>query len=251
MENRLLISVPFAQLREERNSRRYYWRSQERGPEPFVILQWTISGEGFLEWNGREWRIPPDHAVIVTPPEESGYGYPPDGLRPWKFSWVNFYGALAVGLFRDFRQRYGPVLPLAPRSNEGAALAHLMRAAASRKDRDPHELSARAYDFLMEWSRALESPRRATDPVEMALRICEARFHEPLGIKELAAAAGMTREHFTRIFTAQTGDSPARYLRQIRVTAARRMLRTASRTETALRCGFPSVRALNRALNGI
>lgn len=248
MENRLLISVPFAAPLEERSSRRYFWRSQERGPEPFVILQWTLSGEGFMEWNGHEWRVPPEQALILIPPEQSSYGYPPDGQRPWKFSWVNFYGPLAVDLFRNFRQRYGPVLPLARRSNEGAALTHLIHAAISRKNRDPHELSARAYEFLMEWSRVLESPQRSADPVEMVLRICEARFHEPLGIKELADAAGLTREHFTRLFTAQTGISPARHLRELRVKAARRMLKTSSRTETALRCGFPSVRALNRAI---
>lgn len=249
MDDRFVISVPFARSKEERISRRYFWPSRERGTEPFVILQWTISGEGFVEWNGRSWRVPSEQALIVIPPEESSYGYPSDGTEPWKFAWVDFYGPLAVDLFRNFRRRYGPALPLPHRSEAGATLGHLIRTAASRKDRDPHELSIQAYQFLMEWSRALDTPQKTDDPIAMALRICESRFHEPLGIKELAEAAGLTREHFTRVFTEQTGEPPARYLRQLRVKAARKMLKASSRTETALRCGFSSVRALNRALN--
>lgn len=250
MENRLLISIPFATQVEERNSRRYHWKNAERGSDPFVILQWTISGEGTFEWNSRQWRVPPDHALIALLPEQSGYGYPADATEPWRFSWINFYGPLAVQLFRDLRDLYGPVLPIKRRSSEGAALSRLIDVATSKKKRDLFLTSNECYQFLMDWARELQSPERDRDPVETAKRICATRLHEPLGVKELAAETGLTREHFTRIFTTETGTPPALYLRQLRVQTAQKMLETSARHEVALRCGFPSVRALNRALNG-
>jgi AraC-like DNA-binding protein len=89
------------------------------------------------------------------------------------------------------------------------------------------------------------------DPVEAVIHICRTRFREHLGIKEIADQAGLSREHLTRIFTARMGTSPARYLRNHRVDAAREMRRfsDATWTETALRCGFPSVKALRSALS--
>lgn len=89
--------------------------------------------------------------------------------------------------------------------------------------------------------------------MEAVARICRARFREPLGIKELAAHAGLSREHLTRIFTERTGISPARHLRQLRVAAAREMLDHSGMTlkETALRCGFPSAKSLQHALRAV
>lgn len=246
-----LISLPFASMRETAQSRRYHWKNDQRGTEPFVILQWTLEGEGLFEQEGRQWPVPEDHAFLAFVPERSSYAYPPSGARPWVFTWLNFYGPLAQQLWREFRQAHGPVIPLPRRSNAGAALRHLIEQTATRKESDPFETSAASYQFLMDWSRLLQTPSsKRTNPVEMAMRICQSRFHESLGIKQLAGETGLTREHFTRLFTAETGVSPAHYLRRLRLKAARTMLRdqSAPRKEVALRCGFASVRALNRAL---
>jgi transcriptional regulator GlxA family with amidase domain len=103
----------------------------------------------------------------------------------------------------------------------------------------------------MEWVRLLEEPSRRTgDAVETVQRICRMRFREPLGIKQLADMCGVTREHLTREFASRVGMPPATYLRSVRVEAARRMLADGSIPlgEVAMRCGFPSARALNLAM---
>jgi len=105
----------------------------------------------------------------------------------------------------------------------------------------------------MEWTRQLTHPTQTDhDPVKTAMAICQSRFREPLGTKELAAETGLSREHLSRLFSERTGVSPGSYLRQLRVNAARQMLkeRNLLLKEIALRCGFPSVRSLQRALAG-
>ena len=102
----------------------------------------------------------------------------------------------------------------------------------------------------MEWKRVLDRPA-GRDPVETAKRICHTRYREPVAIKELALQTGLSREHLTRLFTEKVGSSPARYLRELRLEAVREFVATSSGTmkEAALRCGFPSAKALRRALN--
>lgn len=51
---------------------------------------------------------------------------------------------------------------------------------------------------------------------------------EAIGLAELAAVAGMSRHHFSRLFTAHVGSSPARYVERVRIEQAGRLLRAGS-----------------------
>jgi len=248
----LWMSAPFGQVGQRVNSARYHWDSSQRGEDQYVILQRTISGEGVFTWEGRNWPVPPGHAFVALVPEQSAYHFPAAAAEPWEFSWINLYGALALMLFRELRRMHGPVLPLPRRTRAAALFEHLTAQAARRDTLEPHDASLACYTFAMEWARQLKPSFRKADPVETITRICQSRFREPLGIKELAGETGLSREHLTRIFTEQTGISPARYLRDLRTQAAREMRETENLPlkEVALRCGFASPRALNRALAG-
>jgi AraC-like DNA-binding protein len=247
----LRISLPFGSTEERITSPRYIWSNRDRGVDQFVIIQRTISGSGAFVWEGRTFPVPENHAFIAMAPEDSSYFFPPDHKAAWRFSWLNFYGPLAVSLCRDLRRQYGPVLPLPRRSSAGSAFEALVRQGESRAPADLHDTSLACYAFLMEWARQLSRLGEDNpDPVETAIRTCRARFREPLGVKELAAASGISREHFTRLFTEKTGSPPALFLRELRAQAAVAMMKdgTILLKEAALRCGFASPRALSRAL---
>lgn len=244
------ISSPFGVSFETTQTSRYQFSNDRRGAEPFVILQWTFSGAGAVHFQNKTHAVPANHAFLVIVPEESSYFYPPEAREPWSFGWINFYGELGIRLCRQLRDIYGPVLPLHPQSTAGLMLARLIRQAEKRTPGDAYTASQDCYSFLMEWSRALDQPSQRRAPIQTAIKICQTRFREPLGVKELAAETGLTREHFTRLFVKETQCAPASFLRQLRVDAARQLIRqhTIPLKEVALRCGFPSAKAMNRAL---
>ena len=122
-DSALIIPTRFTEHEVTARSR-YRWDSSERGNRPFVILQWTRSGEGVFEYEGKLSRVTGEHAFISIVPEPSVYYYPPEAREPWTFTWANFSGALALTLFRAFRQEFGPVVFL---SSQGAAAAALRR----------------------------------------------------------------------------------------------------------------------------
>jgi AraC-like DNA-binding protein len=250
---KLMLSIPFSNSEDHALSSKYYWDNSQRGDvDHFVILQWTHSGEGVFEIDGTPHPVPPGHALLAIVPERSAYYYPRGAAAPWRFAWANFYGDLSVSLFSDFRRTFGPVAPLPFGSAAANHLLKLIEQARTRRNHDPHDTSAACYSFVMEWMRQLEQPREehGGDAVEAAIRTCEISFREPIGVKELSAGAGVSREHFTRLFTARTGVSPAQYLRAVRAGKAAQMLENGAVTlkEAAMRCGFPSVRALRSAL---
>jgi AraC-like DNA-binding protein len=60
--------------------------------------------------------------------------------------------------------------------------------------------------------------------------LADARYFEPLGVDDLAAAAGLSRAHFSREFRRAFGESPHAYLLTRRLERAAALLRTTDRS---------------------
>jgi AraC-like DNA-binding protein len=83
-------------------------------------------------------------------------------------------------------------------------------------------------------------------PVRHLLRakdLADARYFEPLGVDDLARAAGLSRAHFSREFRRAFGESPHAYLLTRRLERAAALLRTTDRSvvEIAFAVGLRSV----------
>jgi AraC-like DNA-binding protein len=73
--------------------------------------------------------------------------------------------------------------------------------------------------------------------------LADARYAEPLGVEEMAAAAGLSRAHFSREFRRTFGESPHSYLLTRRLERAAALLRNTDRSvaEICLDVGLTSV----------
>src|SRR6267378_6683209 len=60
--------------------------------------------------------------------------------------------------------------------------------------------------------------------------LADGRYFEPLGVDDLARAAGLSRAHFSREFRRAFGESPHVYLLTRRLERAASMLRSTDRT---------------------
>lgn len=248
------ISAPYFHANEVVFTPRYRWNCHDRGAEPFVILQWTHSGEGVYENNRRAQRVLKDHAFLAIVTERSSYYYPPDGREPWVFSWINWYGNFACNLFRKFQERFGSVIPLSPRGGAAAALRRLLKPAIRTAAQDRSQVSMDAYAFALEWWREAAAPMRGSENrLSRAVQFCRQHFREPLGVKEIAHEAGMSREHFSRIFIKEMDQPPATFLRHLRVNEAALLLRETELPlrEIAMRSGFYSARHLMRTFQRV
>jgi len=72
---------------------------------------------------------------------------------------------------------------------------------------------------------------------------------EDLTVERLAARADMSPRHFARVFRAEIGVTPARYVEQVRLEAARQQLEdsTAGVEAIARGCGFGTAETMRRA----
>jgi transcriptional regulator GlxA family with amidase domain len=91
-------------------------------------------------------------------------------------------------------------------------------------------------------------PRAERSTVRAVQDLVEAAPGGDHRVPTLAAAAAMSVRHFTRVFTADVGESPSRFVERTRVEAARRELETTGDTldVVAGRCGLGSAETLRR-----
>ncbi|WKG01350.1 helix-turn-helix transcriptional regulator [Mycolicibacterium sp. HK-90] len=60
--------------------------------------------------------------------------------------------------------------------------------------------------------------------------LADARYADPITVDDLAAAAGLSRAHFSRMFTRTFGESPRSYLQTRRLERAAALLRNTDRS---------------------
>jgi AraC-like DNA-binding protein len=73
--------------------------------------------------------------------------------------------------------------------------------------------------------------------------LADARYFEPLGVDDLAQAAGLSRAHFSREFRRAFGESPHSYLLTRRLERAAALLRNTDRSvaDICLSVGLQSI----------
>jgi transcriptional regulator GlxA family with amidase domain len=83
---------------------------------------------------------------------------------------------------------------------------------------------------------------------ELQVWIAE-HLHKDLSLQLLADRIAMSLRNFERVFAREVGMSPARYVRQLRVEAAQRMIDRSEKglEEIALACGFSSADLMRRS----
>ncbi|WP_175832396.1 GlxA family transcriptional regulator [Burkholderia cepacia] len=100
------------------------------------------------------------------------------------------------------------------------------------KDLGPDVATSVARVLVMDSRRSGGQPQRSrllelspkSDKIQMALSYARQNLSKPLRVDDLAEAANLSTRQFGRIFLAETGQSPAKAIEQLRLEAARNML---------------------------
>lgn len=95
--------------------------------------------------------------------------------------------------------------------------------------------------------------RIAADHVRAAMSYIESRLQEPLAVTQVAASVGVSANHLTRMFGAETGQTVVGYIRRRRIDRARRLLISTTMPIPAIAAsvGFADLQAFNKACRAV
>jgi transcriptional regulator GlxA family with amidase domain len=100
-----------------------------------------------------------------------------------------------------------------------------------------------------QFSATLAAQEPVREPLRDVRRYIVENLAGELSVEALAQRAHMSPRHFARLFRAETGVTPARYVESIRLEAARRALEDSAQpvSTVALSCGFGTPETMRRS----
>lgn len=222
----------------------YDWHGLKRGSNEFAIWQYTISGEGRLDYGGNTYELKPGQAFILHVPHDHRYYYPQGGKEPWEFMYISLCGHELLRLWLEIERRAGPVVSFSPESKTVKTALRILQMGIKQEIGSPFVASSLAYELLMctleESFRQIPGQPEEPEFIKKVLRYCLNHLDSELDVAELAAVAGYSRSHFSRAFAESYGMPPASFVRELRLRHAIRLLQSEhlSIKEIAERCGF-------------
>jgi len=209
----------------------YSWDGIKRfakGDSPFFTAQLTLAGWGMFElYDEAPRQLTPGTAFFVTVPSRHRYYLPPDSPG-WTFCWVEIHHAYVVERTRRQLAQGSPILEVKPESALVASAARLVRGTFRKDFRDSFEVELALFEFMLAYERLAQ---QASDPdgererlLERVRRRVLAQPGRAFKVEALAAELGMSRSYFTHFFRARTALTPARFITDVRLCEAARML---------------------------
>lgn len=220
----------------------YIWDGLRRGDAPYVLLQHTISGHGRLRHGKQRFVLEAGTTLLLRFPHDHRYWLARGDT--WEFFWLCLNGREVLRIWRDAMAVHGPVVKLGGLALErmGSFCLSILNGEAS----SPARASSIAYgaamslaDALLPWGETQVTATRS-DGIARAVSLAQARTRDRIDVASLAEAAGYSRHHFSRLFGASEGLSPARYVTRLRMEEAVSALGASSLPIKAVaeRCGF-------------
>lgn len=229
----------------------YHWDGMKRlgrGDPPLFAFQLTLAGWGHFQLYGQPpRRVTPGKAFIALMPSRHRYYLPKDSPG-WTFAWIAIYHPYLLARMAKQVAATGPLFEVAPDGALAASTARLVRGAIKKDFRNRFEVELALFEFLLACEEGAEQARASSrDSLDQGRRLLDAvRSHivaglpKALDVHALADEFGMSRTHFSHLFRAQTGLTPAHFATEVRIHEAARLL---LETHTPLKqiadaCGF-------------
>lgn len=229
----------------ETHQRIYDWDGMKRGNAEMILWQYTIAGRGKLDYENRSYDLLPGLGMLVHIPHRHRYFLPSDS-DAWEFMYICMNGREIIRICRELEKEAGPVTSYDEQSKTPATAEQIIIRAKNTEFHAPYQASLLAYQMgmnLMEdLASAIAKKVNKPDFIKKVSEYCLEHLDEPLTVEDLSEVAGYTRYHFSRLFKAAQGVSPAAFLKELRLRKSVRLLQTErlSIKEIAENCGFES-----------
>lgn len=236
--------------RENQTKNSYFWDNAVRQPEPGLVVQQTLKGSAFIEDSTGRRLVKAGQAMLFRYGEKSCYGLDRDCERPYELCWTYLVGSVGLLEIADgIRREFGSVVRMRMDGEAGLLMRRLHQDFSSGNLPNRFYSAECAYRLLISIYREQVEDTRGNDPVSYGRHLLESRFRSPFNLKEWSEKIGISREHFTREFHQRYGETPAAYLRRLRLEHAHILLKnqTLNLQDVAAASGFASAQTFHRA----
>lgn len=200
----------------------------KRTPSPCFIIEYIVSGKGYLNINGKHYNLSASDAYIVHPGDYCEYGA--DESEPYEKYWINFRSNLFFELIKeyDIDDRIIRDIDLRERFSEIFALEKI----SERND----ELYIPATRILVSLMMDILEHKRHTVALGkwgLAARVKDIIQHSlavPITLEDIEKEVFYSKNDIIRQFKKRYGQTPYAYLINLRIELAKKLLLTTKKS---------------------
>lgn len=219
----------------------YNWNGMMRGSHELLIWQYTLAGQGALDFGGRIIPLVPGRGFLLAVPEEHRY-YLPENSPGWEFLFASFNGSEVLRIAGECRRRTGPVASYDPEGPVVRMAWQLLEDCRENRLNNVYTASRAAYSFMMLLLDAAEHEESGRDEVLVGQihDYCLQNISRQISVEDVAEFAGLSRWHLSRRFQQAYGKPLHDFIVELKMRMAVRRLQSSrdSVKEIAMFCGF-------------
>lgn len=209
----------------------------------YYVIGYIESGQRTLSCNNRQSVVRPGHILVFNPGDSHACVQSDGGTLDYRG--FNISREVMLGLMEKLEGRQEPPVfsPNVIFDSETAGCLRTLHDLVISGSRDPgkeEQLLLLGTLLVQKYGQALPRPVPRYD--EEIRRVCafiEKNHGEHICLDQLCRCAGLSRSTLLRAFTRSKGVTPYRYLENIRISRAKKLLEQGvSPTEAALQTGF-------------
>ena len=203
----------------------YFWDNCTR-KDNICLIQYTLKGEGTIKIDNIFYTLKPNDAFLIDIPSNSQY-YLPKHSSFWEFIYLEFsYDCLPF--MREIYQNNGPILKINISEKLIKQLFDIYTKALHNQIKTFFENTRIAYDLWINLTEyALNLSTAKMSKIDYVKRYIDQNYYKnELTLDLIADNIGISRYYMCKEFHKKYGISPGKYLREIRISNACRLLTT-------------------------
>lgn len=202
-----------------------------RGFESFLI-KLTVSGGGILTYRGSTYKVTAGQFYWIDCAHLHDYRTDPE-IGEWHVLWIHFYGPSARYYYDTFinGNENEPVGQLSPGSDVYSMMQSLLEISTSPSNQQEMDITAAGLLSQILCRCILSSARHANDDVipdyiRSSQIYLEEHYKEKVTLEQLGIISSTNPFYLQKQFKRYIGQSPNEYLIYLRMTNAKRLMRT-------------------------
>lgn len=203
----------------------YFWDNCTR-KDNLCLIQYTLKGEGTIKIDNIFYTLKPNDAFLIDIPSNSQY-YLPKHSSFWEFIYLEFsYECLPF--MRKIYQNNGPILKINISEKLIKQLFDIYTKALHNQIKTFFENTRIAYDLWINLTEyALNLSTAKMSKIDYVKRYIDQNYYKnELTLDLIADNIGISKYYMCKEFHKKYGISPGKYLREIRISNACRLLTT-------------------------
>jgi len=225
---KFVASTPLVMIKgigwQDNKDHNYIWDNRNRKGE-YCLFQYTLSGEGEIEIEGKIHRLKEGDAFAIEVPGNHCYRLPSNSAS-WEVIYIEFSKEV-LPFFHKVYSLKGKVLSIDKNSYFIKLMWDFYRKATCDKIQNVYQCSSYAYQLVMELINEFyqEQNDQSTDSkIEAAKNYIDRNYNKEINLDEISSEVKLSKYHLTRKFQEQIGLTPGNYIMKIRLKKAMELL---------------------------